>query len=473
MSLIRKEMVMIIVLLFIGTCIIPVTAQKIEKPSQPTSRGNWLYVGGSGPGNYTTIQSAIDHANPGDTVFVYSGLYFENVLVDKPLDVRGEERNTTIIDGGSSGDVVKITSDSVNLYTFTIRHGQNGIFLENSNDCSITGNHIYQTSDFGSGIILESSHHNIIMNNRVLECSGILLETSDNNTIQSNHHTLNNYYCLKVSTSEANLIENNTYENTRWSGIGQVILISGATNNVVKNNCLINDSLFLSDAEQNQILNNTVNGKALVYLDRSSGNVIDYPAGQIILMYSENAKVQNQTDIAIHVLGSKNCRFENITPRTNLSAGFYIWNSHNINITNCSISQCIYGIQIWHSSQLKIQNTWFWKNSYVAIYMLNGTDVSIVYNSFEENGGLVHPSPGAISIVTSTSIAVQKNNFIGNLKGTYFSNCPRKTILWNENYWDKPRMLPKVIIGRTIFSLYQVNFDWHPAQEPYNIPAMT
>jgi parallel beta-helix repeat protein len=463
----RKWLAVGIILLFVGTCIIPVMAQNTEKPSS-TSRG-WLYVGGSGPGNYTTIQSAIDHANPSDTVFVYSGLYLENVMVDKPLDVRGEERNTTIIDGGGIGDVVKITSDSVNLCTFTVRHGQNGIFLEYSNDCTITGNRIHQMNDFGSGIILERSHHNTIINNMVIECPGILLEASDNNTIQSNYHILNHYYCLQVSTSEGNLIENNTFENTRWSGIGQVSLIMGATNNVVKNNCFINDSLFLTDAGQNQILNNTVNGKPLIYLERSSGNVIDYPAGQIILMYSDNVKVRNQTDIAIHVLGCNNCRFENISSRTNLSVGLFIWYSQYINITNCVVSECTYGVQIWHSSQFKIQNTLFWKNSYVAIYILNGTDISIAHNSFEENGGLTHPMPGAISIVSSISIAVQWNNFIRNVKGTYFRDCPRKAILWDENYWDRPRMLPKVIPGR----LYRFNFDWHPAQEPYDIPGMS
>ena len=33
--------------------------------------GDTLYVGGDGPNNYTTIQSAIDDAVDGNTVFVY------------------------------------------------------------------------------------------------------------------------------------------------------------------------------------------------------------------------------------------------------------------------------------------------------------------------------------------------------------------------------------------------------------------
>ena len=52
-----------IILLFVGTCIIPVPAQDTEKPSLPTSSGKWLYVGGDGPGNYTRIQDAVDNAS--------------------------------------------------------------------------------------------------------------------------------------------------------------------------------------------------------------------------------------------------------------------------------------------------------------------------------------------------------------------------------------------------------------------------
>ena len=45
------------------------------------SLGITLYVGGAGPGNHTTIQSALDAASDGDTVFVYSGTYTENIYI--------------------------------------------------------------------------------------------------------------------------------------------------------------------------------------------------------------------------------------------------------------------------------------------------------------------------------------------------------------------------------------------------------
>ena len=61
----RKWLAIGIILLFVGTCIIPAIAKNTEKPLS-ASRGNWLYVGGSGPGNYTRIQDAIDASNDGD-----------------------------------------------------------------------------------------------------------------------------------------------------------------------------------------------------------------------------------------------------------------------------------------------------------------------------------------------------------------------------------------------------------------------
>ncbi len=100
----KKLLAVGIILLFVGTCLVPATAQNIEK-SLLTSRGNWLYVGGSGPGNYTTIQDAVDNASEGDTVFVFddSSPYVENIVVNTSLSLIGEKKETTIINGSTIG----------------------------------------------------------------------------------------------------------------------------------------------------------------------------------------------------------------------------------------------------------------------------------------------------------------------------------------------------------------------------------
>jgi len=145
MTLIRKGLAIVIILLFVGTAIIPSSGQKIEKLSLPMSRGNTLYVGGSGPGNYSTIQSAIDNASDGDIIFIYKGTYYETPWVNKSLSIIGEDPEFTVIDGKQNqvNNIFSVNASSFNLRGVTIQNSSYwdyGIYLKNIHDRSIIKN---------------------------------------------------------------------------------------------------------------------------------------------------------------------------------------------------------------------------------------------------------------------------------------------------------------------------------------------
>jgi nitrous oxidase accessory protein NosD len=118
-----KGLIFGIILLIIGASMVSGFNLSSNSNIQPSTRGNWLYVGGSGLGNYTTIQSAIDAASTGDTIFVYHGIYYENIAIAKRVNLVGENKNTTIIDGSRKDSVVFIVHDDVTITGFTIQNG--------------------------------------------------------------------------------------------------------------------------------------------------------------------------------------------------------------------------------------------------------------------------------------------------------------------------------------------------------------
>ena len=69
---------------------------------------------------------------------------------------------------------------------------------------------------------------------------------------------------------------------------------------------------------------------------------------------------------------------------------------------------------------------------------------------------------------------VIKNNFLNNKRHARFFHwmLPDESYFpqnkWNQNYWDRSRIFPKLIYG---FHTYMpwINVDWNPASEPYDI----
>ncbi len=86
---------------------------------------------------YQYIQDGVDNANAGDTVYVFSGFYTEQVTIDTSLSVIGENKQTTIVDGGNAEQVFHVLTDIVNITAFTVQNGMHGIHLEGASNACI------------------------------------------------------------------------------------------------------------------------------------------------------------------------------------------------------------------------------------------------------------------------------------------------------------------------------------------------
>ncbi len=234
-----------IIALFICMSITPsVAIDNAKKSSITLSYGNTLYVGGTGPGNYTKIQDAIDDASDGDTVFVYNGTYYENIIIDESISLVGEDKNTTIIDGDGTGNVVTVNANKVYISGFTIRNS--GVEWDNagikiySNHNNITDNNISSNNNYGIWL-KEFSHHNNIIDNTISlnNKDGIYLQYSRNNTITGNFVFNNNFHGIILDDSSFN---NNIKGNTISSNFKLGIYINwGSSYNIVNGNNIISN----------------------------------------------------------------------------------------------------------------------------------------------------------------------------------------------------------------------------------------
>jgi len=213
----RKSVAVGIILLFISTSFIPSIALKAEKPTQPALKSKWLYVGGSGLGNYSTIQDAINDSINGDTVFVYddSSPYYENIIVNKSIFLIGENKTTTIIDGVIGGDVVSVQAEGVTISGFSIQYH----CTFPSSDIAIQANHtsisqtIMNSSNWFGISLFSCCDTNIVDNHISNKYAGISLNAcSNNNTIVDNNLS-NNNYGLEIKFSFFNYIFYNNFVN--------------------------------------------------------------------------------------------------------------------------------------------------------------------------------------------------------------------------------------------------------------------
>lgn len=478
----KKIFCLLIILIIFGAAssyAIPLEKQNISNAFYE----NILYVGGGGPGNYTNIQDALDAASEGDTVFVYddSSPYNENILIEKTVELIGENKETTVINGDSAGSVIVILAEYVLITGFSIQ---------------MTG-----ISEGNAGISVRNNH-SIITDNIIL----------------NNDWGISIYYTVYCTVIGNRFLNNNCGLYIRSQG------------NTIKENQFFNDGIYVSTSG-NIIEDNTANYKPIIYLEGENNKLIDYECGQIILVDCSYITIQNlritKTDTGIILSNCENC---NIIANDiiNCGSGIRLINSNYNNLSYNDLYQNEKtGITLSGSDYNTLEHNicsehLLGEYRYHGLYLEGADNNTIKNNIFMDNNVGIGCSVSDDNIISENSISdniyigiilegqcernsIKTNRIKGSSVGMVLDDIGFNYILYNDfyennenirievlqlhkirlfqmvkisgNYWDKARILPKFILGvydyvydEDIpwgggFRISWIYVDWHPAKE--------
>lgn len=311
----------------------------IERTSSTIVNGNTLYVGGDGPGNYSTIKEAIQNATDGDTVYVYSGTYVidDFILIDVSIRLIGENKETTVVSGMAMG--INKTGVEIREFTFLNQFGIiAGPFFEEFNNIIISDN-IFKvsglTNGFGGVFIFSNystisnntfsncgiwlfSYHNIVYNNMVngkplvyhedvsdivIDDAGQLILINCNNITIKNLELSKALFGLQLVDTENCLIVDNDFSNNEMIGV-----LFYSDGNIIQGNTFSNNGvgLIFGECKDNKISKNSFeNNQVSLFFVMSSSNFIqnnnfnyDYPVinKNILSTESKNTWTGNYWD---------------------------------------------------------------------------------------------------------------------------------------------------------------------------------
>lgn len=225
------------------------------------------------------------------------------------------------------------------------------IFVENHNIVIDGAGHTIQGTGQGTGILMMRRQNVTIQNvnikgfgtginfwavhNWPIDSKYWGLGPASNNRILGNNTTTTLTspltplgWAIDLREASGTLISGNTMTSPSKSG---VFLGWDHYNTTIFNNRFIGCGLFLTSSNQTTVLDNTVDGKPLVFLDGASNQVID-DAGQVLLFNCNNITIKNVYPTAdlrnvIQLSGTSNSEI------TNCSGHIALSSSHNNTIS--------------------------------------------------------------------------------------------------------------------------------------------
>jgi hypothetical protein len=227
------------------------------------------------PGDYPTIQQAIDAAVNGDRILVGNGTFKENIdLKGKDIVLLGNGRGNSILDGSKGGPCITAASGEPStavIEGFSIKLGTGrliglkrwggGVYMSGGASPTIRGDTAigFNSADFGAGLFIDVGSspllQDILIANNVTANKGVGAglhvlgtPTFDNVRIAENTATNGTGGGMYLANSTSTITNSQFDKNHAFYGGG--LLVSGGTPTIT-------DTLF----EENEVIKAPVNGE--------------------------------------------------------------------------------------------------------------------------------------------------------------------------------------------------------------------
>jgi parallel beta-helix repeat protein len=432
----------------------------------------------------------IDDDNDGDTVFVYneSSPYYERIIVNRSINLIGEDKKTTVIDAEDKGSVVKIVVDGVKISGFTIRdaipyYNRDNMGIKISSNYNTIYDNAIVSSYLGIRLVSYSSN-NVISSNYISNHGGITFtEYNTNNIVSNNSICSNDGYGLYLWTGSSNNIFLNN--NINFNYIGLFLSTPKSRNNTISNNSICSnrvDGIHFRLTNNNTVSNNTIsghdgNGIFLYYSGCSNNNI---SANNI----SKNHYGINLVSVHDNIIHDNNVIYSS-------KCNIRIENGHDNTITRNKVVDTDVGIYIYSDNNVVSENNVTENNH--GIYLLSARNNLINENNITNNaeyGVFVDKK----LLQYSYKNKIYHNNFVNNRKNAYDNgNVIGPKNIWYDaypsggNYWDdykgkdrfhgpKQNRLGGDGIGDKSYRIGPFlfrNMDEYPLMNPYGVSINT
>ncbi len=383
-----------------------------------------ITVDDDGGADYETIPEAMDAAEDGDTIEVFEGTYTNRVEVKKQVNLVGAGAEKTIIDGDDWHDeLVVVSSNWVNISGFTITGGGTSspgdctLKLEadncNISDCLVfDGYYCIYLFDVENCTVSNTSCSSGVEQHSKPVGSGIYQRYGTNNTLENNS-CWDNKQGIKIQASGNTLLGNNCSDN-RESGImllGNDNVLSGnkasgngedgiylysTTGTVLEGNTLEDCGITITGEEVENwntheiAINNTVNGKSVLYLKDTKGSTVETECGQLILANCENVLVQGLNcsggSTGIVLAFSSGCDVRNSSSFFNTRNGLHVYKSDAILVSGITGSlNGVHGVYLEETSKSTVEGSRFSGNKEFGIGGVYGTGNFLSKNTYVGN----------------------------------------------------------------------------------------